>query len=79
MCSPIRWTWAAALPVLWALGWAVTTLIGYEVDKQVPVFGASGAVTFAALSGVLLHVLLPTSQTAPIGRPVPPTRMESNA
>ena len=53
-----RWVWAAALPALWALGWTVTTLIGYEVDKQVTVFGASGAVVFAALSGALLHALL---------------------
>jgi hypothetical protein len=54
-----RWVWAAAMPVLWALGWTVTTLIGYEVDKQVMVFGASGALVFTALSGVLLHRLLP--------------------
>jgi hypothetical protein len=54
-----RWAWAAAMPVLWALGWAVTTLIGYEVDKQVMIFGASGALVFTALSGVLLLWLLP--------------------
>ena len=30
-----RWVWAAVVPVLWALGWSVTTLIGYEVDRQV--------------------------------------------
>jgi hypothetical protein len=74
-----RWTWAAALPALWALGWTITTAIGYEVDKQVPVFGASGAVTFAALSGVLLHALVPTGPAAAAGRPDAPTRMESNA
>ncbi len=74
-----RWTWAAALPALWALGWTVTTVIGYEVDKQVPVFGASGAVTFAALSGVLLHALLPTGQPTAADRPVTPTRIGSNA
>ncbi len=74
-----RWTWGAALPALWALGWTVTTLIGYEVDKQVTVFGASGAVTFAALSGALLHILLPTGAPATAGRPVASTRMESNA
>jgi MFS family permease len=73
-----RWVWAAALPALWALGWTVTTVIGYEVDKQVPVFGASGAVTFAALSGVLLHALLPTGPPA-TARPFPRTRMETHA
>lgn len=55
-----RWVWAAAMPMLWALGWTVTTLIGYEVETQVMVFGASGALVFTALSGVVLHRLLPT-------------------
>jgi CHASE2 domain-containing sensor protein len=74
-----RWTWAAALPALWALGWSVTTVIGYEVDKQVAVFGASGAVTVAALSGALLHALLPTDPPPAAGRPHPRTPMESTA
>jgi hypothetical protein len=58
-----RWAWAAATAVLWALGWALTTLAGIDVDKQYTVFGAAGAVTFSALSGVLLHALLPTRTT----------------
>jgi hypothetical protein len=74
-----RWVWAAALPALWAFGWTVTTLIGYEVDKQVTVFGASGAVTFAALSGLLLHALLPTGPSVATGRPVVPARTETDA
>jgi hypothetical protein len=51
--------WAAAIPLLWALGWTITTLVGVAVDEQFSVFGAAGAVTFSALSGVLLNVLLP--------------------
>ena len=54
-----RWVWAAAMPVLWALGWTATTLGGIHVDEQFTVFGAYGAVTFSALSGLLLHRLLP--------------------
>ena len=54
-----RWAWAAALPLLWALGWTATTLGGIAVDEQFTVFGAYGAVTFSALSGLLLHRLLP--------------------
>ena len=54
-----RWAWAAAMPVLWAAGWTVTTLGGISVEDQFTVFGAYGAVTFSALSGLLLHVLLP--------------------
>ncbi len=55
----LRWAWAAALPLLWALGWTATTLGGIGVEEQFTVFGAYGAVTFSALSGLLLHVLLP--------------------
>jgi hypothetical protein len=54
-----RWAWAAAVPALWALGWTATTLGGISVDEQFTIFGAYGAVTFSALSGLLLHALLP--------------------
>ena len=51
------WVWAAAVPLLWALGWTVTTVGGIDVDRQFAVFGAYGAITFMALSGVLLDRL----------------------
>jgi hypothetical protein len=54
-----RWIWAASVPVLWALGWTATTLGGIAVEEQFTNFGAYGAVTFSALSGLLLHRLLP--------------------
>jgi hypothetical protein len=57
--TQLRWAWAAALPFLWALGWTTTTLGGIAVDEQFTIFGAYGAVTFSALSGLLLHRLLP--------------------
>jgi hypothetical protein len=74
--GPLRWTpvryrvaWAAAIPVLWALGWTLTTLAGVDVDKQYTIFGSAGAVTFSALSGALLHRLLPArTTTTPIER-----------
>ena len=60
-----RWLWAAAMPALWALGWTATTLGGISVDEQFTIFGAYGAVTFSALSGLLLHALLPHRPPAP--------------
>ena len=36
------------------LGWAASTLIGVDVDKQFTVFGAMGAIVFTLLSGLLL-------------------------
>ena len=58
--------WAAAVCLLWALGWTVTTLIGVAVEEQFSVFGAAGAVTFSALSGVVLNVLLPGRSNATV-------------
>ncbi len=69
----MRWLWAAAMPALWALGWTATTLGGIAVDEQFTVFGAYGAITFSALSGILLHVLLPYRAAAsadPVPAPV---------
>jgi hypothetical protein len=57
------WVWAAAMPLLWALGWTVTTVGGIDVDRQFAVFGAYGAITFMALSGVLLDRLRAAAPT----------------
>jgi hypothetical protein len=68
----IAWAWAAAMPLLWALGWTVSTFIGVSVDNQFAVFGASGAITFMALSGVLLDRLRaatsPPTPALPVAR-----------
>jgi hypothetical protein len=64
------WVWAAAVPLLWALGWTVTTAGGIDVDQQFAVVGAYGAITFMALSGVLLDRL--RAATSPAGPPLPP-------
>jgi hypothetical protein len=72
-----RWAWAAAMPVLWALGWTTTTLGGIAVDEQFTVYGAYGAITFSALSGLLLLLLLPERSTA--GSPPAPTPVGARA
>jgi hypothetical protein len=59
------WVWAAAMPLLWALGWTVTTAGGIDVDRQFAVFGAYGAITFMALSGVLLDRLRAATPSTP--------------
>jgi hypothetical protein len=66
------WVWAAAMPLLWALGWTVTTAGGIDVDQQFAVFGAYGAITFMALSGVLLDRLrAASSPPTPAPDPAP--------
>ena len=71
-----RWAWAAAMPALWALGWTATTVGGIDVDRQFTIFGAYGALTFSALSGLMLHRLLPYRAAAgkrPAHRPIEAT------
>jgi hypothetical protein len=72
-----RWIWAAAMPILWALGWIATTLGGIDVAQQFTVFGAYGALTFSALSGLLLHYVLPHG--AATGPRPPRTPIEARA
>lgn len=47
------YAWPAYLGVVWALGWAVTILVGVQVTDQFTVFGSAGAVTVTALTTVL--------------------------
>ena len=65
------------MPALWGLGWAVTTLGQIHVEEQFTIFGAYGAITFSALSGLLLHVLLPTRTAA--DAPSERSRIEATA
>ena len=59
--------WPPFLAAAWALGWTVTTLSGIAVEEQFTVFGATGAITVAALTSVLPAVLSRT--TASTSRP----------
>jgi hypothetical protein len=70
------WVWGAAMPLLWALGWTVTTAGGIDVDRQFAVFGAYGAITFMALSGVLLDRL---RAATPAALPLDPARNQALA
>ena len=74
----LRWVWAAAMPALWALGWTTTTLGGIAVDEQFTVYGAYGAITFSALSGLLLLRLLPERPAAGTST-APPTPVPARA
>jgi hypothetical protein len=45
--------WMIAMPLFFSIGWVVTDVV-IDSGQQFTVFGASGAVVFAVLSGVLL-------------------------
>jgi hypothetical protein len=50
--------WAGANPPAWALAWLVSSyVLSSNVDEQFTNFGASGALVFAVLTGLLLAFL----------------------
>ena len=53
----LAFAWIPALSALWALGWAITTAVGIDVESQYTVFGSSGALVVTAAT-VVLPVLL---------------------
>jgi hypothetical protein len=61
--------WVAAMPAMWALGWTVTALSKVNVSEQFTNFGATGALTFSAMSGILLHALLPYGEAPQSAHP----------
>ncbi len=46
--------WAAAHPVIWGLGWLITSNVFNDAERQHASFGASGALVATAISGVLV-------------------------
>ena len=46
--------WAAAHPVIWGLGWSITSNVINDAERQRPNFGASGALVATAISGLLV-------------------------
>lgn len=56
--------WPLALAVVWALGWAITTTAGIQVEEQFTVFGSSGAIVVTALTAAL-PLLLAHRERAP--------------
>ena len=51
--------WSAATAALWALGWAVTTASGIDVDQQWAVFGLSGCLTATFLQSTFIGAFVP--------------------
>jgi hypothetical protein len=55
---PLASLWAPVVAVAWPLGWTVPWAIGVDVERGYYVFGASGALVFAALTGVAMLLML---------------------
>lgn len=50
--------WPLVVAIVWPIGWAVTWSIGVDVERDYYVFGASGALVFAAITGLVLLLML---------------------
>ena len=50
--------WPPVVAIAWPLGWAVTWAAGIDVERGYYVFGASGALVFAAFTGLAMLLML---------------------
>ncbi len=58
--------WMPAVAMAWPLGWTVTWSAGVDVERGYAVFGATGALVFAAITGAVLWSLLRLPNSAPL-------------
>jgi hypothetical protein len=50
--------WPPVVAIAWPLGWTVTWAVGVDVERGYYVFGSSGALVFAALTGLAMLLML---------------------
>jgi len=50
--------WPLVVAIAWPVGWTVTWAAGIDVERGYYVFGASGALVFAALTGLAMLLML---------------------
>jgi hypothetical protein len=50
--------WPLVVAIAWPVGWTVTWAFGIDVERGYFVFGASGALVFAALTGMAMLLIL---------------------
>jgi hypothetical protein len=50
--------WAPVVAIAWPVGWTVTWAFGIDVERGYYVFGASGALVFAAITGLAMLLML---------------------
>jgi hypothetical protein len=49
--------WLPVVASAWPIGWTVTWAVGVDVERGYAVFGASGALLFAAITGAAMTLL----------------------
>ena len=49
-----RLAWMLVTPVVWAVGWLITSQVIVDADRHHAIFGSSGAIMASALTGLLV-------------------------
>jgi hypothetical protein len=55
---PLATLWSPVVAIAWPVGWTVTWAAGIDVESGYYAFGASGALVFAALTGLAMLLML---------------------
>jgi hypothetical protein len=55
---PLAIMWVPVVAIAWPVGWTVTWATGIDVERGYYVFGASGALVFAAVTGLAMLRML---------------------
>jgi hypothetical protein len=50
--------WPPVVAIAWPVGWTVTWAAGIDVERGYYAFGASGALVFAAITGLAMLLML---------------------
>lgn len=50
--------WPPVVAIAWPVGWTVTWIIGVDVERGYAVFGSTGALIFAAITGAAMWTML---------------------
>ena len=60
--------WPSVVAVAWPLGWTVTWAAGVDVERSYAVFGSTGALVFAAITGAAMWLMLRGARHAAVQR-----------
>jgi hypothetical protein len=60
--------WPPVVAIAWPLGWTVTWAADVDVERSYAVFGSTGALVFAAITGAAMWLMLRGSRRAAVQR-----------
>ena len=60
--------WPPVVAIAWPLGWTVTWAADVDVERSYAVFGSTGALVYAAITGAAMRLMLRGSRRAAVQR-----------